>query len=101
MIPIPRKMRFTEGTAGRAVPVKEKICAGLGREEYRIRISPEQILLEGSGEAGLFYARTTLGQLRLEYGEGLPCMEIEDQPAYTYRSFQIDCARHYFSVDEC
>lgn len=100
MIPIPRKMRFTEGTAGRSVPVKEKICAGLGREEYRIRISPEQILLEGSGEAGLFYARTTLGQLRLEHGEGLPCMEIEDQPAYTYRSFQIDCARHYFSVDE-
>ena len=30
MIPRPRKMRFTEGTAAKDVPVKEEICAGLG-----------------------------------------------------------------------
>ena len=100
MIPKPRKMQLTEGLAGQDVPVKEEICTGLKAEEYRIRISPEQILLEGSGDAGLFYARTTLGQLRMMYGEELPCMEIEDYPAYSYRSFQIDCARHYFSVEE-
>ena len=40
MIPRPRKMRFTEGTAAKDVPVKEEICAGLGTEEYRISITP-------------------------------------------------------------
>lgn len=100
MIPRPRKMKFTEGIAAKGVPVKEQICPELGVEEYCIHISPEQILLKGSPGIGLFYARTTLEQLRMIYGEELPCMEIEDGPAYSYRSFQIDCARHYFSVDE-
>lgn len=100
MIPRPRKMRFTEGTAAKDIPVKEEICAGLGTDEYRISITPGLIQLEGSGDTGLFYARTTLEQLRMIHGEELPCMEIEDRPAYAYRSFQIDCARHYFSVEE-
>ena len=100
MIPRPRKMKLTEGTASSEVPVKERLCPQLGVEEYRIYISPKQIWLDGSGKTGFFYARTTLEQLRMIYGEDLPCMEIEDGPAYSYRSFQIDCARHYFSVDE-
>lgn len=100
MIPKPRKIRLTEGIASSNASVEERIISEMGLEEYRIHITPEHIRLEGGGEAGLFYAQTTLEQLRMMYGEELPCMEIADRPAYAYRSFQIDCARHYFSVDE-
>lgn len=100
MIPEPKKIRKTEGEAPQGVMAEERICPELGAEEYRIHISQEGIRLEGGGETGLFYARATLEQLRMIHGEALPCMEIEDWPDYSYRSFQIDCARHYFSVEE-
>lgn len=100
MIPQSKHVIFTEGkNIGNMIP-EEKICSGLKREEYRILILPEKILLEGGTETGLFYARTTLEQMRLYYGEALPCMELLDEPAFSYRSFHIDCARHYFPVEE-
>ncbi len=100
MIPQPKKIKRTEGAAPQGSLAEERICPELGAEEYRISISKKGIRLAGSGETGLFYARTTLEQLRMIHGEELPCMEIEDWPDYSYRSFQIDCARHYFSVEE-
>lgn len=100
MIPQPKNIRYSGGKTGRNVRIEEIICPELKKEEYHIHISQEKILLEGSGEAGLFYARTTLGQLELLYEDGLPCMDMEDAPAYPYRSFHIDCARHYFPADE-
>ena len=89
-----------DGFAAQDALVEEQICPELGKEEYRIQIAPERITLTGSGRTGLFYARTTLDQLRIVYGDQLPCMKVEDRPAYPYRSFHIDCARHYFPADE-
>lgn len=100
MIPKPRKIHFMGDTVPGDLKVKEIICEELEQEEYRIYVSKDEIVLEGSGKTGLFYARTTLAQMRLLFGEKLPCMEIEDKPAYPYRSFQIDCARHFFDVEE-
>lgn len=100
MIPQPKRMIYRDGEVRKETEAEEVICPELKKEEYRIHISPEKILLEGSGETGLFYAQTTLKQLRLSYGDTLPCMDIEDVPSYPYRAFHIDCARHYFSVDE-
>ena len=100
MLPRPEKIIFTDGFASQNAPVEERLCPELSREEYRIDITADRIVLTGSGDAGLFYARTTLEQLRMIYKEMLPCMKITDRPAYPFRSFHIDCARHYFSVDE-
>ena len=100
MLPRPEKIIFTDGFASQNAPVEERLCPELSREEYRIDITADRIVLTGSGDAGLFYARTTLEQLRMIYKEMLPCMKITDRPVYPFRSFHIDCARHYFSVDE-
>lgn len=100
MIPYPKNIEYKEGKVPKNCRVREQVCPELGEEEYRIHLTPEGAVLEGSGKAGLFYARTTLGQLKLLYEEELPCMEVEDAPAYPYRSFHIDCARHFFDVGE-
>lgn len=100
MLPKPRTVKYLDGTVSPACPQEEKLNPQLEREEYRIHISGEKILLEGGSRAGLFYANTTLGQLKLLYPEALPCMEIEDKPYYPYRSFHIDCARHFFPADQ-
>ncbi len=100
MIPRPKEIRLTEGTAVQGTAVKARVCKELKQEEYRISIASDEIRLEGGGKTALFYARTALEQLRLIYGEELPCMEIRDWPSYPYRSFQIDCSRHFFTVDE-
>ncbi len=100
MIPEPGTIRYLGGNAPKETRMEECIRPQLGGEEYHLRISEGKILLEGGSEKALFYARTTLGQLRFLHGDVLPCVDIGDRPAYAYRSFHIDCARHYFSVGE-
>lgn len=100
MIPQPHSITLTGGAVPENTTTWERLCPELKEEEYRIFIRPEEIMLEGGKDTGLFYARTTLEQLKMIYGEMLPCMELIDSPAYPYRSFHIDCARHFFSVDE-
>lgn len=91
---------MTGGEIPAGIKVREEFCPELKKEQYRISIRPEEILLKGSTEAGLFYARTMLEQMKMFYGGMLPCMELADEPAYPYRSFHIDCARHFFPVEE-
>ncbi len=100
MLPYPKKVTYLEGIASPACPVEETMNASLETEEYHIHISPEKILLEGGSKTGLSYGKTTLEQLKLLYSQGLPCMEIQDKPFYPYRSFHIDCARHFFPAEQ-
>ncbi|MDO4284914.1 MAG: beta-N-acetylhexosaminidase [Eubacteriales bacterium] len=86
----------------------ERVNSLLEEEEYRLRITADDILLEGGSEQGLRYARQTLRQIRGQMGDqggakalpGAGMLELSDAPAYPYRSFHIDCARHFVPVEE-
>ena len=56
MIPRPKEIRLTEGTAVQGTAVKERVCKELKQEEYRISIASDEIRLEGGGKTALFYA---------------------------------------------
>ena len=56
--------------------------------------------MEGGSARGIGYARTTFDQICRQYPEERPCLEITDAPAHHLRSFHIDCARHFFSIEE-
>jgi hexosaminidase len=75
-------------------------AADLGAEGYRLSVTPERILAEGSTAAGVFYACQTLRQLaaggrreRVHGGRSrltVPCVEIEDMPCCPWRGIMLD-----------
>ena len=69
-------------------------------ESYRLAINEDGITISASEEKGFFYGKMTLRQLETQCGGKLPCAEINDEPAFPYRGFMLDCARHMISTDE-
>lgn len=79
-------------------------------EGYRLTISPERIEIVIAGQPGLCMAVQTLRQLlppaslRTRMPEGLdlllPCGEISDAPALSWRGTLLDPARHFIPKTE-
>jgi len=116
LIPWPSDVRLTGGThrsdaemtpvchftdsslpeeARRQIPGQAAQSLPLNRDEsYRLRVLEDQIIMEGS-PCGVFYAKQTLKQLQSQFGNAIPCMEITDQPRFSYRGFMLDSSRHF------
>ncbi len=82
----------------------------VGKEAYRLDVTPQAVTAVASTEAGLFYALQTLLQLlppdiEREGGlKGCPSIEIQalsinDAPRFVYRGVMLDPCRHFLSVD--
>ena len=97
---IPRPQRVTFGTGIARDVTKKRIDPALATESYLLEASAEGISLTAGSAQGLVWAENTLAQLRRQFPAGIPCLTIEDAPAYPFRSFHIDSARHMRSIDE-
>jgi hypothetical protein len=62
-------------------------------QQYRISITPRKITIAAKDDAGAFYASRTLAQLREQFGDALPCMELDDWPDYPVRGVMLDISR--------
>ncbi|MCR5485527.1 MAG: family 20 glycosylhydrolase, partial [Clostridiales bacterium] len=80
--------------------IKRKNDGSLPDEGYRLSIDESGIVISSSGDKGYHYALETLKQLEAQSGDSLPCVIITDEPLFPYRGFHLDCARHFFTVDE-
>ncbi len=72
------------------------LSPSLSPQAYKITIQPNQILLEGGDEAGLFYAVQTFKQI-IQYAQDtgtLPLVSIEDAPDFKRRGVSIDISRN-------
>lgn len=80
-------------------------------EGYKLQVTATGVTVEASTPAGLFFAFQTLKKLLppnvmagvndpavTEYA--LPIVNITDKPRFPYRGLEIDCARHYHSMNE-
>ncbi len=77
----------------------------LGREGYRLTVTPEAVTVIASGLAGIFYGIQSLRQLlpiqieerRLVSGMDwrVACLVITDQPRFPWRGFMLDEGRHF------
>jgi hexosaminidase len=86
-----------------------KQVPGLEKEAYRLRISPEKMLIESSTPNGAFYAMQTLFQLlppeifaqqKVSSATWIvPCIEVADAPRFPYRGLHLDVCCHFFSVE--
>jgi len=72
----------------------------LGKEGYRLVVSPAQVQMSACAPAGLFYAVQSLRQLLPAGGElAVPCVEIEDYPRFAWRGSMLDTCRYFFSLN--
>ena len=82
----------------------------LGKEGYKLSVTPNQIIIRANQAAGLFYGVQTLMQLMPKEVEGdtaanhvswtVPCVEITDYPRFGWRGLMFDVARHFFTKQE-
>lgn len=78
-------------------------------EGYSLSVDKNGVNISATTSAGLFYGIQTLRQLLPAQIESLhpvqrtrwtvPYVTIEDQPAYEWRGFMLDCSRHIFPVE--
>lgn len=75
-------------------------------EAYQLRITPNNISLHAASSAGMFYAVQTLLQIihtknlpDAQTAVPLPCLEIIDQPRFSWRGFMLDEARHFHGME--
>jgi len=71
----------------------------LAPEAYTLVISKRTATIKASSLNGFVYGSQTLRQLR-EESDTVQCMTIKDEPRFGYRGMHLDCARHFFSIDE-
>src|SRR5947199_8427516 len=69
------------------------IDSSLPRQGYRLRISDGGVELTAADDAGAFYGKGTLHQLRREHGGELPLCEIDDSPDLPVRGVMLDVSR--------
>ena len=83
---------------------------GIPGEGYFLNVQPDRIIIEASTGAGLFYGMQSLIQLlppelyavkndSLNKKFTVPCLEIRDQPRFSYRGMHLDVSRHFFPKD--
>lgn len=90
---------FVSGPA--ASKVRTSVSKRLEPEAYVLTISNKGVKIVGGSDAGVFYGLQTLDQIKGQCEAGvLPCMKVEDAPAFPYRGSHLDCSRHFFTVEE-
>nr|MCR5518693.1 beta-N-acetylhexosaminidase [Bacteroidales bacterium] len=68
--------------------------------EYKIEVGSKAAMVTASGLNGFIYAINTIRQMIPEGEWSIPCCTIQDKPRFGYRGIELDCARHFYSVDE-
>lgn len=107
----PLSASVADNDASAAVKVSFSDSKTLGTEGYSLSVTPEAVTIEAPTPAGLYYAFQTLKKLMpanvmagvkdekvTDYS--VPCLEITDRPRFSHRGFELDCARHYHSMEE-
>lgn len=93
-----------------AIVLRKSSDTELGKEDYRIKVTPEAVVIDASAPAGAFYGIQTFLQLlpteiyspRVVSGVkwNAPCVDIDDKPVFPWRGLMLDCSRQFFTVDE-
>ena len=84
--------------------------ASLGKEGYKLSVTPSNIVITANQPAGLYYGAQTLVQLFPAEIEGssktenvnweAPAVEVTDYPRFGWRGMMFDVSRHFFTKNE-
>jgi|GEM_PF-828900 len=94
-------------------PVLSGVGTGAGSKDdalrsdaYSLEITADEIALRAHTSLGVLRGMQTLSQILVHAdawgaaagGSALPCLKIEDQPAFAWRGLLIDVARHFIEL---
>lgn len=84
-----------------------KYKEGLGDEGYELTATSDAITINATRSAGAFYGIQSLNTLispssysHLSKTVNIPCVEIKDEPRFSYRAFMLDVGRNFHSKEE-
>ena len=82
----------------------------LGKEGYKLSVTPNGVVIRANQPAGLFYGVQTLMQIMPKEIESdtavknvswtAPCVEVTDYPRFAWRGLMFDVARHFFTKQD-
>lgn len=100
-------------TAGKkkiSITINENPDTEIGKEGYRLAVTPENINLTANTAAGAFYGLQTIIQLlppdiaaktkKNAVNWVIPVVEISDYPRFGWRGLMLDVSRHFFTKEE-
>ncbi len=119
-------IRKTTGCKGRLsknekADIRMNHDTSIAAEGYRLSVTPDGIRISASTARGFFYGFQTLRKImpahvmagmnakeaaakvphyETEKRPTIPCVDIDDEPRFSYRGFMLDCGRHFFTVEE-
>ena len=95
LLPEPRRASWTGRHVADAVELTESVAdASLPPQGYRLTIADDGVRISAADEAGAFYGRATLRQLRHQSeGHHLPEGVVEDWPDVAVRGVMLDVSR--------
>jgi hexosaminidase len=95
-------LSLSEQATGNKISFKIISRLDLGKEGYLLKIDKTSIVITASSPNGLFYGMQSLKQLMPITANNnlieLPCLDIKDQPRFTWRGNMLDVARHFFPI---
>lgn len=100
IIPMPNDIKIISEKAVKTSGIIYNEINSLSKEEYIIEIADGKIGISYSCIEGKYYADLTLSFIKNQFGDSVPSIVIHDKPRFAYRGFMIDCARHFFTVEE-
>ncbi|WP_418389997.1 glycoside hydrolase family 20 zincin-like fold domain-containing protein, partial [Akkermansia sp.] len=85
IIPEPERTELKPQTTRTLKLLSDKAEASLGKDAYRLAVTPGGVHLTSGGREGRLYGQATLRQLQDQLAaqpEGIPCGVIKDKPRY-------------------
>lgn len=82
--------------------VDAELVSVLGKEGYRLSVSADTIRIAAAYPGGVFYGIQSLRQLIKKDGSKpafVPCIRIEDHPAFKRRIFMLDEGRYFKGIE--
>jgi hexosaminidase len=89
--------------------IDRSLAEKTGKEGYNLSVKKSQIVISAAEAAGLFYGVQTLYQLLppgifgspdsladADLDLKIPCIEVTDMPAFSWRGMHLDVSRHFF-----
>ncbi len=97
LLPQPRRVHWEPEKTGPAASTEPRIAIDpaddLPAQGYRLSIAPDGVTIVAADEAGAYYGRQTLRQIKRQSPDPLPCGRIEDWPDFPSRGVMLDISR--------